>query len=64
MTVARLRLASRGKRPVSPVDPLPSSAGGFATGVRDLAHGERFRAAPAMSVAAAKNPRPPVEGHS
>src|SRR2546425_167902 len=45
---------TRGKRPVSPVGPLPSSAAGFAVGVCDLSHGTPLRAAPAMAVAAAR----------
>ena len=52
MTIARLRLASRGKQLVSPVGPHPSSAAGFAIGVRDSLYGKPFDAAPAMSVAA------------
>jgi hypothetical protein len=45
---------TRGKQPVSPVGPLPSSAAGFASGVRDWFHSKPAGAAPAMSVAAAK----------
>ncbi len=43
---------TRGKQPVSPVGPLPSSAAGFAIGARDCSHNEPCLAAPAMSVAA------------
>jgi hypothetical protein len=46
---------TRGKQLVSSVSPLPSSAAGFAVGVRDRFHSRPRVAAPAMSVAAAKN---------
>ncbi len=42
----------RGKRPVSPASPLPSSADGFAIGARERFRSEPFGATPAMSVAA------------
>jgi hypothetical protein len=47
---------ARGKRPVSPAIPLPSSADGSAIGGRDWCLGQPLGAAPAKSVAAAKIP--------
>jgi hypothetical protein len=45
----------RGKQPVSPASLLPSSAGDFATGVREWFHSEPLGAAPVMPVAATTN---------
>ena len=52
-------IASGGKQQVSPVGPIPSSAAGFAVGVRDSLQSGLRGAAPAMSVAAARTPSDP-----